>query len=343
MKFFIEVIGCQQNEYDASRLGVFLQTAKYVKAKNAESADLIFVLACSVRQTAVDRLLGRINNWRKMGKKIYVTACVLPADKKRLKQMGIEYFSDFKKLKTLLPKCKNKNVDKLYSQTNYVPIMTGCNNFCSYCVVPYLRGREKSRPLNDIIAEVKEIIHHYPTSQYSSGKFNIILLGQNVNSYQYGFAKLLKILNDLEGDFSISFTSNHPKDMTDDVIEAIASLPKVKKEVHLPLQSGSDKILKAMNRPYTARQYLKIVENLKLKIKNLKLTTDVIVGFPGENEKDFQKTAEIFKKVQYSQAYINKYSPRAGTAAFSLGDPIPWSEKQRRWHVLNNIVHKKNV
>jgi len=131
--------------------------------------------------------------------------------------------------------------------------------------------------------------------------------------------------------------------MTDDVIEAIASLPKVKKEVHLPLQSGSDKILKAMNRPYTARQYLKIVENLKLKIKNLKLTTDVIVGFPGENEKDFQKTAEIFKKVQYSQAYINKYSPRAGTAAFSLGDPIPWSEKQRRWHVLNNIVHKKNV
>jgi len=159
MKFFIEVIGCQQNEYDASRLGVFLQTAKYVKAKNAESADLIFVLACSVRQTAVDRLLGRINNWRKMGKKIYVTACVLPADKKRLKQMGIEYFSDFKKLKTLLPKCKNKNVDKLYSQTNYVPIMTGCNNFCSYCVVPYLRGREKSRPLNDIIAEVKEIIH----------------------------------------------------------------------------------------------------------------------------------------------------------------------------------------
>jgi tRNA-2-methylthio-N6-dimethylallyladenosine synthase len=194
--------------------------------------------------------------------------------------------------------------------------------------------------MNDIISEAKKMI--------KEGRNEIILLGQNVNSYKTnqksknkpGFAILLEKLNNLDGDFEISFTSNHPKDMSDDVIEAVANLPKVRKEIHLPLQAGSDKILKAMNRPYTTKKYLELVDKLKSRIKNLKLTTDIIVGFPGESEEDFQKTVSIFKKVKYYQAYINKYSPRKGTAAYALGDPIPWSEKKRRWHILNKLINR---
>jgi tRNA-2-methylthio-N6-dimethylallyladenosine synthase len=148
-------------------------------------------------------------------------------------------------------------------------------------------------------------------------------------------------LNKIPGDFKISFTSNHPKDMTEDIIEAVATLPKIKKEIHLPLQSGSDKILKAMNRPYTSEQYLKLIENCKSKIKNLVLTTDIIVGFPGETEEDFQKTIEVCKKANFNLAYINKYSPRKGTAAYKLGDPIPWKEKKRRWSILDKMINKK--
>ena len=167
-----------------------------------------------------------------------------------------------------------------------------------------------------------------------------MLLGQNVNSYKYDFVKLLKTLNNLDGDFIISFTSNHPKDMSREIIEAVSILPKIKKEIHLPLQSGSNKILKAMNRPYTIDKYLKIVDMINAIDPNIKITTDVIVGFPGETEQDFQKTVEVFERVKYHQAYINKYSPRAGTAAFALGDPIPWKEKQRRWHILNKCLDR---
>ena len=226
----------------------------------------------------------------------------------------------------------NKKTIEQSSDSSYVPIMTGCNNFCAYCIVPYTRGREKSRPASEIIKEVSELL--------KSGKKQIILLGQNVNSYEFGFAKLLKKINDLPGNFEISFMSNHPKDMKTDVINAIAALPKVNKEIHLPLQAGSDKILKAMNRPYAAEEYLRLVESLKLKVPKVKLTTDIIVGFPGETEEDFQQTVEVCKKVGYSLAYVNKYSPRQGTAAFKLGDPISWSEKQRRWKILDELINK---
>jgi tRNA-2-methylthio-N6-dimethylallyladenosine synthase len=137
--------------------------------------------------------------------------------------------------------------------------------------------------------------------------------------------------------------SNHPKDMSDDIIEAVATLPKVKKEIHLPLQSGSDKILKSMNRPYTAKEYLKLVGEIKSKIKDVKLTTDIIVGFPGETNEDFQETLELMSKINFAQAFVNKYSPREGTAAFKLGDPIPWTEKQRRWRTLNALTNKPRI
>ena len=341
MKFYIETIGCQQNEYDALQLAIFLKSAGMIEVDSPKNAEVIFILACSVRQTAVDRIFGRIRNWKKEKSikpkrsfKILVTSCLTPEDQKKIKEKGAYYwnFGDVKNLEKILNiKISNRTIEQS-SNSVFVPIMSGCNNFCSYCIVPYLRGREKSRPMDEIVAEVKKLI--------KSGKKEIILLGQNVNSYKYGFAKLLKILNDLPGEFKIRFLTNHPKDMTDDVINAIATLPKIKKEIHLPLQSGSDKILKAMNRPYTAEEYLRLVKSLKSKVHKVKITTDIIVGFPGETEENFQKTVEVCKKVGFDLAYINKYSPRKGTAAYKLGDPIIWAEKQRRWRILNELINK---
>lgn len=331
MKYFIETLGCQQNEYDGSRLSFFLRSVGFEEA-TAEEAGIIFILACSVRQTAVDRVFGRMKNWAD-NKKVIITSCLTPDDQRRITDRGALYwnFGDTKDLEEILGVKINKKKLDDFSETGYIPIMSGCDNFCSYCIVPYTRGREKSRPINEIINEAKRLIKH--------GNKEIVLLGQNVNSYKFGFAKLLKKLNGLPGDFKISFVSNHPKDVTEEVINAIAILPKVKKEIHLPLQSGSDKVLQDMNRPYTARQYLKIVKNLKSRIQNLKITTDIIVGFPTETEKDFQKTFEVCKKVGYELAYINKYSPRKGTAAYKLGDPISWQEKQYRWKILNQLIN----
>jgi len=336
MKFAVETIGCQQNEHDASRLAIFLKSVGLFET-TVDDAEVIFILACSVRQTAVDRIFGRVKNWAK-DKLVVITSCLTPEDQRKITERGAKYwkFGDTESLEKILnikifPKAKSLQLTA--SSSNYVPIMTGCNNFCSYCIVPHIRGREKSRSTADIIKEVTGLI--------KSGKTEIILLGQNVNSYEFGFAKLLKKINDLPGDFTISFMSNHPKDMTEDVIEAIATLQKVKKEIHLPLQSGSDRILKLMNRPYSAEEYLRLVESLKSKVHKVKITTDIIVGFPEETEEDFQKTVQVCKKVKYSLAYVNKYSPRKGTAAYKLGDPILWSEKQQRWRALNELINKK--
>jgi len=350
MKFTVVTIGCQQNEYDASRLAIFLKSAGFVESA-AKEAEVIFILACSVRQMAVDRIYGRVKNWAE-DKKVIVTSCLTPEDQKKITDRGAFYwqFGDIKLLEKILGEEISNKTFSQSSDSVYVPIMTGCNNFCSYCIVPYTRGREKSRSTDEIIKEVSELI--------SSGKKQIILLGQNVNSYEItqkskiksqsynskfktDFAILLEQINNLDGDFEISFMSNHPKDMTAEVINVIAKLPKVNKEIHLPLQSGSDKILKAMNRPYSSKQYLELVSSLKSHISKLKLTTDIIVGFPGETEEDFQQTVEVCKKVGYSLAYINKYSPRKGTAAYKLGDPISWSEKQRRWRILEEIINRK--
>lgn len=327
-----------------------------------KNADIIFLLSCSVRKTAVDRVMSTVKN--NAGKKIIVTGCVLDSDKTKYDKKRVILW-DINKPEELtnilqLKQFDNETIEQYCSEANaseYLPITTGCDNFCSYCVVPYVRGREKSRDFNEIVADFKKLV--------SAGHKEITLLGQNVNSYQINqkikikdkklgshfmaelseyktpFAQLLKKLNDVSGDFVIRFTSNHPKDMTDDIIFAVRDLPKVKKEIHLPVQSGSNKILRAMNRPYTIEQYLKLVKKIEKVIPDVKLTTDVIIGFPGETEQDFQETIKLFKIVGFAQSYNNKYSPRPGTAAFKLGDPIPWSEKQRRWRILNNIANKK--
>jgi len=335
LTYYLWTIGCQYNVHDGIRLGYLLNRLGFIESP-ADDADFVIILACAVRQTAVDRILGKLKYWR--GKKIIVSGCVLPADRKKLARAGV-LFWDIEKpqdLADILALKDKGQIEVLFREggklSSYVPIMVGCNNFCSYCAVPYTRGRERSRPINEVLSDVKALIKRHVR--------DITLLGQNVDSYGYGFAKLLKKLNDLPGNFQISFISNHPKDMTDDIIEAVAELPKIKKEIHLPLQSGSDKILKAMNRPYSKKQYLKIVEKVRHAGPEIKITSDAIVGFPGETEADFQQTVEVFKKVHYAVAYVSKYSPRAGTAAFKLGDPINWDEKKRRWKILDEIANK---
>jgi tRNA-2-methylthio-N6-dimethylallyladenosine synthase len=337
MKYHLSIFGCQYNEWDGARIKYLLDQLGFVES-TAKDAEIIVMLACSVRKSATDRVFGQVENWKE--KIVLIGGCLLGTDKKRFMDRGVKIFdsNDLSSLAKILPKPPRKQNDNFTAKqfnnsTNYVPIMIGCNNFCSYCAVPYTRGRELSRPFNEVMSDVNELIE--------KGKKEITLLGQNVNSYKFDFVKLLRNINDLPGDFMISFMSNHPKDMNDEVIKAVAELSRIKKEIHLPLQSGSDRILKAMNRPYTAKEYFKLVNKIKSKIKSVKLTTDIIVGFPGETEDDFQKTLELMKKINFAQAFVNKYSPREGTAAFSLGDPVPWPEKQRRWRILNDLANKK--
>lgn len=336
-KFYIRSFGCQYNEWDAARLAFVLKNMGLAESDKTE-ADVVFLLNCSVRKTGVDRVMSFVKNYIKASKKVVVSGCILKNDSKIFKDKGATLWGgeDFDRLKSILNIKPELRTPNSQLQTNLVPIMKGCNNFCSYCAVPYTRGREISRSAEDIVTDVKKVIE--------SGNNEVILLGQNVNSYdseQVGFATLLRIINDIPGDFVIKFTSNHPKDMSEDIIEAIANLPKVAKEIHLPLQSGSNKILKMMNRPYTREQYIELVDKIIAQIPDVKISTDTIVGFPGETEEDFQQTVEIFEKVKFYQAFNNKYSPRSGTKAFPLGDPISWEEKQRRWRILNDLSYKK--
>lgn len=342
-KYFIKIYGCQYNEWDGARIDYLLQKLGLVPSSEKD-ADAIFLLSCSVRKSAVDRVMGLVKN--NAHKKVIVTGCILDDDRKKYSKKNVVLWDINKpeELPGLLFEAKaenfslsSKNIESILSEGHassaYLPIMTGCNNFCAYCAVPYTRGREKSKDFDEVIKDFKKLVE--------AGHKEIMLLGQNVNSYKYDFVKLMKVLDDIPGDFVIRFTSNHPKDMTEDIINAVRDLEKVRKEIHLPLQSGSNKILKAMNRPYTREKYLNIAEKIKRTIPNIELTTDVIVGFPGESEKDFQETVDLFKEINFSQAFVNKFSPRAGTAAFKLGDPVPWSEKQRRWKILNDIANKK--
>lgn len=336
MNFFIKSFGCQYNEWDAARLAFVLKNLG-LEETSKEEAGLIFLLNCSVRKTGVDRAMSFAKNFIKEGKKVFISGCILEKDRKIFIDKGAEIWDNqnIDQLKEFLNLNDNDTsaLAELFAEgqkvSKYIPITKGCNNFCSYCAVPYTRGREISRPANDILADVRKVLE--------AGHKEIWLLGQNVNSYEFGFAKLLKEIDNIPGDFMLYFTSNHPKDMSDEIINSIAALPKIAKSIHLPLQSGSNKILKAMNRPYTKEQYLALIEKIKNKIPKVILTTDTIIGFPGETEEDFQQTAEILKSVKFSQVFNNKYSPREGTAAFKLGDPIPWSEKERRWRILNEI------
>lgn len=350
MKYHVIVFGCQMNISDAERVSGVLESAGYKQTSNINEADLIAVTMCSIRQSAVDRVHGLVQKFKSLktlptGRqaKTILTGCILKRDKKLFVE-GFDYvvdIKDIKKIPELLGDKKIKNTDNYLDITPAyssqfsanVPIMTGCNNFCSYCVVPYTREREVSRATKEIVSEVKNLI--------KNGYKEIWLLGQNVNSYKdtkTDFPKLLELINDIKGEFWIRFTSSHPKDFNDEVINAMATLKKVSPYLNLPVQSGDDKVLKAMNRHYTIKDYKNKLKKLREKIPDIAISTDIIVGFPGETKKQFLNTAKLFKDVKYDMAYINKFSSRAGTAASKLKDNVSKEEKKNREKILTDIL-----
>jgi len=317
------------NKSDSERIASILEKKGYKEAKNIEAADLIVVNMCSVRQSAVNRVYGLVEKLKKLkGKKTVLTGCVLRRDKVKLAKNfnQVLKFDDLFKIK---PRRQKKPLA-------YIPISNGCNNACTYCAVPHTRGRLVCRNHKDIIKEVKAAI--------KNGFKDVWFLGQNANDYQspanqlINFAELLKMVAEIPGNFTLQFTSPHPKDFTEELIDIMAESKKVKKYLNLPVQSGDNKILKAMNRPYTVERYRKLVKKIREKMPNINLSTDVIVGFPGETKKQFENTVKLFKELKFNIAYISKFSPRPGTVAAKLKDSVPYQEKQRRWRVLNDII-----
>ena len=316
------------NKSDGERIISVLKKQGYLPALKEAEADLILINVCSVRQSAVNRVYAKVNKYFKK-KKIILTGCVLKEDKNKLKNKVSEFWHP-----DYYFECLPIHQSKFQA---FLPIMTGCNNFCAYCVVPYTRGREKSRPAKEIIREIKSLVK----KDYKE----VILLGQNVNSYKdknVNFPKLLKKINNIKGNFKINFITSHPKDMSDELIETMAKCQKLIKEIHLPVQSGDNEILKKMNRHYTASHYKKLIRKIKQKIPGIKISTDIIVGFPGETKKQFQNTVKLAKEIKFEKAYVSKYSPRPGTLAFKLKDNVSPQDKKTRWQILEKLINYSN-
>ena len=377
-KYSILTMGCQLNENDSEKLSGMIEKMGYTRVQDPKEADLNIINTCCVRENAEDRLFGKLGELKKIkennGSIIAIGGCMMQ-EKHITNKIKESYpFVDilfgthtlYKFPEDLYKAINEKNkiediidIDgKIYEDIPIkrdsnikasVTIMNGCNNFCTYCIVPYVRGRERSREPKAIIEEVKELAEQ--------GYKEITLLGQNVNSYlrvekekninfeEYegvnSFATLLKAINKIEGIERIRFVSPHPKDFTDDVIDAIASCDKVCKLVHLPLQSGNTKVLKEMNRKYTKEQYLNLVEKMKAKISNLTLSTDIIVGFPGETDEEFEDTLDVVKKVKFEQVYMFIYSRRVGTPGDKMPNQIPEEIKHKRFDRLKELVESQ--
>ncbi|MCX6762580.1 MAG: tRNA (N6-isopentenyl adenosine(37)-C2)-methylthiotransferase MiaB [Candidatus Moranbacteria bacterium] len=359
MKYFVKVFGCQMNQSDAERISAFLEKYKIKKASSIDEANLIIFVTCGVRQSAEDRVYGQINNIKKKfsHKKIILTGCLAHRkDVQRRLKGKVDLFCEIKNFpeeieKILnteyqIPDTKKKSYKNYLSIapkytspfTAYMPIMTGCNNFCAYCIVPYARGREYSRPAEDILKETKSLV--------KKGYKEIILLGQNVNSYKsdsVNFPKLLHLIDKIPGQFWISFLTSHPKDMSDDLIETIAKSKKICEYVSLPAQSGDDEILRKMNRKYSIKHYKDLVKKIRKAYTNKfppAISTDIIVGFPGETKKQFENTEKLLEKLKFDMAYIAQYSPRPQTLAWKLKNNVSKKEKERRKKVLTDILSK---
>ena len=377
-KYYILTMGCQLNENDSEKLCGMLEKMGYTKTDSQNDANIVVFNTCCVRENAEDRLFGKLGELKRLkeskGTIIAIGGCMMQEKHitNKIKEsypyvdviFGTHTLHKFsedvytaiqekRKIEDILdidgeiyeglPIKRSSNIKAS------VTIMNGCNNFCSYCIVPYVRGRERSRQPRDIIEEVKELA--------KQGYKEITLLGQNVNSYlrverekkikfeEYegvnSFATLLRAVNKIDGIERIRFVSPHPKDFTDDVIEAIAECEKVCKLIHLPLQSGNTKVLKEMNRKYTKEQFLNLVDKMKNKISNLTLSTDIIVGFPGETDEEFEDTLDVVEKVKFEQVYMFIYSRRVGTPGDKMENQIPEEIKHKRFDKLKALVESQ--
>ncbi|NMA58414.1 tRNA (N6-isopentenyl adenosine(37)-C2)-methylthiotransferase MiaB [Clostridium cochlearium] len=367
-EFYIETWGCQMNEEDSEKLSGMLKNMGYENTEDRNKADIIIFNTCCVRENAELKVYGNLGILKGLKAKnpdliIAVCGCMMqqegmaediikkypfvdiifgthnsykfPEYLNRTKQEGksiIEVWDKEEEIVEGIP------VDRKSSTKAFVTIMYGCNNFCTYCIVPYVRGRERSREVSDIVKEIKELV--------KSGYKEITLLGQNVNSYgkdldpKVSFAELLRVVNDIEGIERVRFMTSHPKDLTEDVIYAIKECDKLCNHIHLPVQSGSSRILKKMNRSYSREDYLKLVNKIKEEIPNVAITTDIIVGFPGETEEDFNETLELVKEVEYDSAFTFLYSKRKGTPAYDMDEQVPEDVKHERFEKLVKIVNE---
>jgi tRNA-2-methylthio-N6-dimethylallyladenosine synthase len=361
--YYIITIGCHMNQADSERIESFLSENKYQALDNYIKADLVILTTCGIRQAAEDRVYGLVNQIRKTNPKvkIVITGCLANREdvQKRLKGK-VDLFMPINELPNLLVLLNNINHQSSNSQTElrrlsgekylgitpkyyssftaYVPIGNGCNNFCSYCVVPYARGREVYRASSDIIKEVENLL--------AKGYKEIVLIAQNVNSYRSGridFPLLLKKIASLPGDFWLRFFSSHPKDLSDELIRVMSASDKICHHLHLAVQSGDDDILQAMNRRYKAEHFISLIEKIRQAKPGIAISTDVIVGFPGETKKQFQNTAKLFKKLKFDMAYISQYSPRPGTVAWKMKDNVSELEKKERELILENILRQTSL
>ncbi|EOU1462086.1 tRNA (N6-isopentenyl adenosine(37)-C2)-methylthiotransferase MiaB [Clostridium perfringens] len=369
--FCISTYGCQMNEEDSEKLSGMLKSQGYERTENKEEASIIIFNTCCVRENAENKVFGNLGQLKQLKKKnpnlvIAICGCMMQqvgmADKvlktfpyvdiifgthnahkfpeylHRVLQEGVQVKEILNKEEGIV---EGLPIDRKSDVKAFVTIMYGCNNFCTYCIVPYVRGRERSRKSEDIIKEIEELV--------SQGYKEITLLGQNVNSYGKGlgedidFAGLLRKVNEVKGLERVRFMTSHPKDLSDDVIMAIKECDKLCEQVHLPVQSGSSRILKEMNRHYDREYYLDLVKKIKSEIPDVTLTTDIIIGFPGETEEDFLDTLSLCEEVGYDSAFTFIYSRRNHTPADKMENQIPDDIKHDRFNRLVEAINKKVV
>ena len=364
-KYYILTMGCQLNENDSEKISGMVEEMGYTKTDDLNGADIYLINTCCVRENAEEKLFGKIGELKKIKESkdiiIAIGGCMMQEEHitKKIKEsypfvdiiFGTHTLQKLPEdiFKTIQERKKIKDVididGEVYeglpikrsdNKRALVTIMYGCNNFCTYCIVPYVRGRERSRDKEDILNEIKELA--------KEGYKEITLLGQNVNSYDgkngYRFANLLEDCSKIDGIEIIRFVSPHPKDFTDDVIKVIKENKKIARLIHVPLQSGSSAVLKKMNRKYSKEQYLELIEKIRKEVPDAVFSTDIIVGFPGETENDFEDTLDVASKVNFEQIYMFIYSRRVGTIADKMEDQIPEDIKHKRFDRLKELFEE---
>ena len=360
---FVHSYGCQQNVSDGEKIKGMLAKVGYDFTDDTDSAQLILLNTCTVRENAEDRVFGNIGNFKKLkeqNRELVIGICGCMAQQKHVAEkikasyrqvdlvfgtfayndmysMLWEVISKHKRLFNQSEACTE--IDESMTQLRedkvraFLPIMYGCNNFCTYCIVPYVRGRERSRKPEAVIAEVRSLVEQ--------GYKEITLLGQNVNSYEYGFPALLREIDKIEGKYRIRFMSSHPKDATKELIDAIIDCEHVCTHLHLPVQAGSNRVLKAMNRRYTVEKYMEMIDYARNRVPDFSFTTDLIVGFPGETYEEFCETKEVIKRVKYDNIYSFVYSRRSGTPAAKFEDHV--TDKQKGLWLRELLLEQREI
>ncbi|MBE6873625.1 MAG: tRNA (N6-isopentenyl adenosine(37)-C2)-methylthiotransferase MiaB [Ruminococcus albus] len=360
---FVHSYGCQQNVSDGEKIKGMLAKVGYDFTDDTDSAQLILLNTCAVRENAEDRVFGNIGNFKKLkeqNRELVIGICGCMAQQKHVAEkikasyrqvdlvfgtfayndmysMLWEVISKHKRLFNQSEACTE--IDESMTQLRedkvraFLPIMYGCNNFCTYCIVPYVRGRERSRKPEAVIAEVRSLVEQ--------GYKEITLLGQNVNSYEYGFPALLREIDKIEGKYRIRFMSSHPKDATKELIDAIIDCEHVCTHLHLPVQAGSNRVLKAMNRRYTVEKYMEMIDYARSRVPDFSFTTDLIVGFPGETYEEFCETKEVIKRVKYDNIYSFVYSRRSGTPAAKFEDHV--TDKQKGLWLRELLLEQREI